>query len=244
MRNVTLALPTALVRDLLPDGLELGPQEMTPRGTHPVVMGFHDMFRLHPSIPSLLPSMTYFEHSVGIPYCFVARGRITPTSPGPYYFMPILYLDSLLPMLGGRFFWGFAKELAAIRVSSDRYSVTRISGEPVLSLSYDGRGEAMPADGYPHFELQRQVTSQPLISMVPFGVGPFFTVAGFPKQWDVAAVRPLATVLDIFTDYVAGLPSGRYPAKGLSKGVDVSVMGAYELRAPFQISSPYPPLPR
>ena len=66
----------------------------------------------------------------------------------------------------------------------------------------------------------------------------------FPKKWEVATVRPLSTALDVFTDYVVGLPSGRYPAKGRSKGIDAAIMGGYELRAPFQISSPYPPMPR
>ena len=47
MRGVTLALPTDRGRDLLPNGLELGSQSITGPGTHPVMLGFHDIFRLH-----------------------------------------------------------------------------------------------------------------------------------------------------------------------------------------------------
>lgn len=244
MRNLTLALPTETVRNLLPNGLALGPQEMTPPGTHPVIMGFHDMFRLKGSIPSLLPSMTYHEHSVGIPYCYVTQGEIAPHSPGPYFFMPILLLDNLWATLGGMLFWGYAKQLATISVDDGQFKVTRTGGESVLSIAFEGVGDAKPIADYPHFELQRQAISQPLISMVPLSLGPFFVVAGFPKKWDVATVRPLKTVTDVFTDYVVGLSSGRYPATGRSKGIDVSVMGAYELCAPFQVGSPYPPMPR
>ena len=243
MRYVTLVLPTDAVRNLLPNGLELGRQTLTPPGTHPVLLGFHDMFRLHTSVPSLLPSMTYHEHSVGIPYCYVTRGEITPHTPGPYYFMPTLLLDNVWAALGGVLFWGYAKQLATFNVDQERFSITRISGEPVLSVSIYGSGDPKPVADYPHFELQRQAISQPLISMVPFGMGPFFVVAGFPKNWAVATLRPIETVTEVFTDYVTGLSSGRYPSTGRSSTIDASVMGAYELRAPFQVGSPHPPFP-
>jgi hypothetical protein len=243
MRNITLALPIETVRSVLPHGLELGPQQMTPPGTHPVIMGFHDMFRLHTSIPTLLPSMTYHEHSVGIPYCYVTPGMVAAQTLGPYYFMPILFLDNLWAALGGILFWGYAKQVAAFCIDRGRFSIRRPSGEPLLSLSYEGVGEPRPIADYPYFELQRQVISQPLVSMVPVGLGPFFVIAGFPKKWDVARVRPLRAVIDVSTEYVAGLSSARYPSAGQSPGIDASAMGAYELYAPFQVGSPYPPMP-
>src|SRR5215211_8720617 len=149
-RYVTLALPTAAVRNLLPAGLELGPQSITPAGTHPVLMGFHEMFRLQTSVPSLLPSMTYHEHSVGVPYCYATlgpRGR----SLGPYFFMPIVLLDHVLATIGGLLFWGYAKRLATIRDADGRYSATAMSGEAVLSMSYEYTGEAKPIAAYPNF---------------------------------------------------------------------------------------------
>jgi hypothetical protein len=206
-------------------------------------MGFHDMFRLHTSVPSLVPSMTYHEHSVGIPYCYVTQGKITRQSPGPYYYMPVLLLDNVWAALGGVLFWGYAKQLATFRVDQGHFHIMRADGRRVLSLSYDAAGDAKPIADYPHFELQRQAISQPLISMVPLGVGPCFVVAGFPKRWDVATLRPIKTVTEVFTDYVIGLSSGRYPSTGRSKAIDASVMGAYELYAPFQVGSPHPPLP-
>ena len=54
MRGVTLALPVERVRNMLPAGLELGAQNVTPEGTHPVILFFHDFFRAQRSIPGMI----------------------------------------------------------------------------------------------------------------------------------------------------------------------------------------------
>jgi hypothetical protein len=242
MRNITVALPTAVVSDLLPMGLALGPQTMTPPGTHPVILGFHDMFKLHTTLPSLLPSLTYHEHSVGIPFCYVTFGAVTATSPGPYYFMPTLLLDSALATLGGIVFWGYPKRLARITVAGNKYDVSQTNGDPLVSVSWDVSGPFQPASAYPNFAPQQAAISQPLLGLVPLSLGPFFAVADFPKDWTVAQVRPLATVTEVHTDYVVGFGSARYPRSGKSSGIDVSVTGSYELQAPWSMSAPYPPM--
>jgi hypothetical protein len=83
---------------------------------------------------------------------------------------------------------------------------------------------------------------QPLISLAPATIGPFFTVADFDKNWDVATVRPLKTTVDVDVEFLSGYPAGRYPRAGWSMGIDESVLGSFELRAPFRLSLPYPPL--
>jgi hypothetical protein len=240
LRYTTLALPTATVRNLLPHGLELGPQQLTPPGTHPVLMGFHDMFRLHTTVPSWLPSMTYHEHSVGIPCCYLSSGAASACTPGPYFFMPAVLLDHVWATFGGLVFWGYAKQLAVISNAGGCYRVARPGGEPLLSLSYEEAGEARAVAGYPHFEVHRQALSQTIISLMPLGMGPFFVVAGFPKDWAAATVTPLQTVTEVFTDYVIGLPSLRSPSTGRSTGIDASVIGSYELRAPWQLTGVRP----
>lgn len=243
MRNVTLALPTDTVRTFLPAGLALGPQPMTPNGTHPVILGFHDMYKLQTTVPTLLPSLTYHEHSVGIPYCYVTLGDVVPGSPGPYYFMPTLLLDSALATIGGIVYWGYAKRPARVTVAGDNYVVSRSNGSPVVGVSWDVAGDFRPPAGYPKFGPQQKAISQPLIGMMPLSLGPFFVVADFPKDWDVATVRPLKTVTNVHSDYVIGFESGRYPNAGKSPGIDASVIGSYELRAPWTMSAPYPPMP-
>jgi hypothetical protein len=243
MRGVTLALPTATVRNFLPAGMELGQQTVSPPGTHPVILFFHDMFRAHMSIPTLLPNMTYREHSVGVPFSYISSGSITPGMPGPYYFMPKLYLDNVWATVGGIMFWGFAKEMASATVTAESYTVNTLAGQRVTSLAWKKTDqECLPIAEYPNFEPVRQMLSQPIISMLPLAMGPFFILSDFDKAWNVATVRPLETTLEVDVEYVPGYPGGRYPVSGRSPGIDKSVLGSYELRAPWRLSLPYPPL--
>src|SRR5262249_28884272 len=66
MLGGTVSLPRDRVSLFLPVGMQLGEQSVSPPGTHPVILFFHDMFRAQMSIPTLLPNMTYHEHSVGV----------------------------------------------------------------------------------------------------------------------------------------------------------------------------------
>jgi Acetoacetate decarboxylase (ADC) len=244
MRGLTLALPTDTVRDLLPCGLELGSQTVTPTGTHPVILFFHDLFRAHMSVPALTPSLTYHEHSMGIPYSYLSRHSITPGHPGPYYFMPRLFLDNPIATFGGLLGWGFTKKIASIQVTADRFTISDSTGQVLTSMSWRTKngGGFRPVSAWPYFEPIRQMLDQPLIAQVPAGMGPFFALSDFDKDWDVATLRPLETSLDVDVEYVAGYPGGRYPSSDWSPGIDESVLGSYELRSPWRLSLPYPPL--
>jgi hypothetical protein len=196
------------------------------------------------SIPTLLPNMTYHEHSVGVPFAYISKGSITPGVPGPYYFMPKLYLDNLWATLGGLFFWGFAKEMASVSVTATSYTVSSMSGQRLTSLAWKNskKPEFRPIAEVKNFEPVRQMLTQPIISMLPAAMGPFFILSDFDKDWRTATVRPIETTLEVDVEYVPGYAGGRYPGTGYSAGIDVSVLGSYELRAPWRLSLPYPPL--
>lgn len=244
MRGVTLELPTDQVRDLLPAGLELGDQHVTRKGTHPVVLFFHDMFRAQMSVPTLLPNMTYREHSIGIPFSYIAQGSLTPGKPGPYYFMPKLYLDNIAATVGGLLFWGFAKELALFELTAGRYEITSLAGKRQTSLTWQDDSSLVhkPVAQVPNFAPVQAMLTQPIISMVPAALGPFFILSDFDKDWSVATVKPMRTAVEVDVEYVPGYKAGRMPLTGYSPGIDESVVGSYELRAPWKLSLPYPPL--
>ncbi|MCK6590580.1 MAG: acetoacetate decarboxylase family protein, partial [Polyangiaceae bacterium] len=122
-RCVTLIWPTEVVERLLPVGMRLGEQCLTPPGTHPVNLFFHDMIRVHMNTPTLLPHMTYNEHVVGIPFVYTTRNWLNWVSSGPFYYMPILLLDDVFAMSGGRLWWGFPKSPARFRTTRDSYLV-------------------------------------------------------------------------------------------------------------------------
>jgi hypothetical protein len=239
-RGVTLTLPTARVTGLLPYGLDLGEQDLTPPGTHPVVLFFHDMFRAHLTIPTLLPDLTYHEQTLGIPFSYVTRGLPRGGACGPFFFMARLFLDDVLATAGGILWWGFAKKRARVTVTGDRYTVSGLDGDPRISLHFDPVGEYRPIADLPAFEPIRRVMCQPIVSRVPAAMGPWFVCSDFDRKWDEAGVRPLRTVVRVDRAYVPGLPCGRFPARGRAVGIDRSPLGSYELSARWRLSLPYP----
>ncbi|MFO0756797.1 MAG: acetoacetate decarboxylase family protein [Byssovorax sp.] len=243
LRGVTLALPSDTVRGMLPYGLDLGDQRLTPPGTHPVVLWFQIMLRAHMSVPTLLPSMTYLEHIFGVPFVYVTRGAIDRRTPGPAFFMARLYLDSLLATAGGVLWWGFAKQMAEMRLTARRFSVAQ-EGEPLISLDFEPRGPFRSLASFPRMAPIREIMRQPLVSQVPAAVGPFFAFSDFHRDVEGGEIRPLATVVQIDEQFLPGLPCGRFPAEMQAPGIDTSALGSYEIRSPWRQGLIYPPRPR
>jgi hypothetical protein len=244
MRGVTLALPSEHVHGLLPHGLTLGAQSVTPPGTHPVIVLFNEIVREHTSIPTLLPSLSYREHSLGVPYSYLTGGSLVTSgfgNAGPFYFQPRLHVDDFLAALGGILYWGFSKLMASFTVTEDTYTVISNRGTNVTSLSLEPSGEFRPIAEMPKFEPIRTMHDQPLISMLPLTMGPFFVCSNFDKDWGNGMIRPLQTVTRVDEAYVPGLDIGRFPEAGKAPGIDESVLGSYEMRLPFRLSMPYPP---
>lgn len=254
-RSVTLALPLAQVRSLLPAGLVLGPQDVSPAGTHPVIVSFNALARAEMSVPTLMPALTYHEFTLGVPHCLLPRGRLGRAAAalagradapayGPYYYMPRLYLDSVLATVGGLLYWGYAKRLARFAVSADRFAIQGEDGTPLIELGFEAVGPAQPPDALPHFAAVRAMLDQPLVSQLPAALGPVFVVADFNKRWDQASLRPLHTQVRVAAPLVPGFGPGLHPATGLAEGIDASVLGSYALDAPWLLGMPRAPLLR
>jgi hypothetical protein len=236
LRGTTLVLPTERVRHMLPHGLDLGEQQLTPKGTHPVVIFFYDMYRAHMTVPTLLPNMTYHENIVGIPFAYTTPGFLEPYYAGPFFFMPRLNLDNYLATVGGILWWGFAKHLSKITTTEDSYAVATLGGDPLISLDIKQKGELKPVDGYPYFEPMRQIMDQPIVSQLPVGMGPLFACSNFDKKWDTALVRPLSTEVQIDQCFVSALPTGRFAAEG----IDADPLGSFEVQSRWRQSLIYP----
>jgi Acetoacetate decarboxylase (ADC) len=245
-RVVPLALPSAKVRAWLPTGLELGGQDITPTGTHPVIFLFHGFSHCQFSFPTLLESMNFREQTVGVPFTYLRAHNGVADSSGPYYFMPKLYLDDPWVLMIGWVWWGFNKELAKVDMTADHYTVTSLAGRRLASLAWSAGGsdEHQAVRGFAAFEPIRQMLSQPLITMFPSPGGPLFALTDFDRRWNLAKVRTLQTVLELDVSYMPGFDAARYPASGWSEDDDSSAPGSYELLAPWWLSFPYrPPLP-
>lgn len=250
-RAQTIPMKSEVVKSMLPWGMELGPQELTEPGYHPVTLFFQEMVRAHMSVPSPLPNMTYHEQILGFPFVYVTQGYPGMGALGPFYYMPNLFLSEWLPTLGGLLFWGLNKQLAEIEVDERTWTVLgNSSGGPggerrkVIQFEREPYGEWLPASAYPHFEnFSRPVDGimvQPLVSMLPAGYQLISICSNFDKKWDEGMVRPLRSKIEISQSFVPNLPCGTFPSEGWSEGIDASPTGAFELLAPWRLSLPYP----
>ena len=235
-RVFTLAVPSSRVRMLLPQGLELGEQEVTPDGTHPVMFLFQNFFQCQFSVPLPFPSMSFLEHTVCVPYTNVRRGYGPPGGTGPYCFMPKLYLTDPLVMLGGIFVWGYDKEMAAIEVSNERYSVRRQNGPRIASLEWRSDQNSLTlVKKSEAFEPVRRMLHQKLVSALPIAVGPWLALTDFERRWNLATVRPVRATMELTPAHLPAFEAGHYS----SEAGEASVPGAFELHSPWYLSLPY-----
>jgi hypothetical protein len=239
-RCVVLALPSSAVSAMLPAGLDLGRQNLTPEGTHPLILQFHRFSECQFSFPTFLQSMNFHEQTVGIPFAYVRPGYGLPGGSGPYYFMPKLYLDDLWVLLNGRVWWGFNKEITSVQASDCRYTVTSLAGRRLVSLEWSvlGDADARPVNGSAEWERHRQMLNQTLISGTPASAGIFFSLTDFDRRWNLSTARPLRSVLEVDPAYLPGFEGGRFTASGQG-GIDSPVLASFELCGPWWLSLPY-----
>lgn len=221
---------------MLPPGLDLLPQRLTPQGTHPLVLQCHSFTDCQFSFPTMLPTMQFHEQTLGIPFV-----RIAANNSGPYYFMPKLYLDDLWNHFIGRNFWGFDKELARVAVTSSSYKVASTSGRPLGSLQWTTSEEpARPAiGGYEEFEPVRCMMSQTLLSFSPAAVGQVLTLTDFDRSWNLGTIRKLSAVLDIEASYCPRFSGAHCNTTNESAEVSEWPARAFELSAQWWLSYPY-----
>jgi len=197
---VISSLPEAVVRGLLPEGLELLPQALAPRGEHPVLLYFLEHRDVRP-VPPLF-RVAYREFVLAIPS---VRWKGAPADyAGPFVYWPRLYLDRTLPILAGHLY-GYAKQRALIDASETGWSVRATKdGTELVSAAFQPRGtlDACGA-GTTYDTFVSDVSTQPLIARSPLG---FFVVSFL----DGALARDEVQVLDaevrIAHAFLPGLP--------------------------------------
>jgi hypothetical protein len=233
MRCVTLDLPVAGVRELLPAGLELDEAGVT-NGKYPVIMLFEQMHGVQISVPfpgmDLVPGLDYHEHSINIPDTYISSGPGIPARLGPYNFMAKLYLDHLAPTATGLLFWGLPKELALIQVSYWRYAVSSLTGWPLTSLTWEDDPEpkeTLPTPS-PLVLLAIERLRQSIVSRLPAGLGPMFVVSDCQRDFYTDTLFKMT--VEVNAEFLPGYSRGRYPP-----------LEGFESRTSFRLSLPYLP---
>jgi uncharacterized protein with NAD-binding domain and iron-sulfur cluster len=240
-----LVLPIDEVRKLLPSGLELAPQPVVPYGWHPVyVMSSHDKFN------AWFGDMDYEELLIGVPWVQVSDPLAS--NPGPFIYMPRLYLNATVPRELGVHIYGWEKQAATITVTTagprtDYRVIATGTTTPTVNGTFQeipGAAARPPAD-FANFTIVRQLFEQPTISQA-FRIidpnafsdrsGPFLaTTVLLQVDQPGTTVQPILSELVIGPSLTpAGIPAGTYRSAGL----DTCELGSFRLQCKIFVSLP------
>src|SRR5690606_24652178 len=161
-----LMLPRDQVAQLLPLGLQLAPNPLSPVGKHPVIVQLsHDRFEFG--------DMDYDEMMLAVPY--VQLSAFDAPRRGPFLYMPRLYLNAELPRILGVRLYGYQKREATIdrafpegsgpSDATGHYRVTDSSTQaPLVEASITRMGSRVAPGSFARFAQVRQLLEMPTIS--------------------------------------------------------------------------------
>jgi hypothetical protein len=229
---VTWVMKSEIVGQMLPGSLELGPQDWTEQGLHPVLFMFGRQSNVRPNFLAL-PGLFYEELIVAIPY--VQWKGDGYTYRGPYVYAPRLYLDHVLPVLLG---WipGYPKLLSHIRGGKGAFKVRSLMrGNSLIQARFCARGDFCKMADFPHFAATAAMLRQPILGRALL-VGPFVgTFLNF--ELEKALIEPVEGELRIDHPFLRGLPV----EVRKSQGIDEISLGAFRFIVPWNVGPPFMP---
>ncbi len=169
------SVPNDFLQSLLPSDLVLASQNYTPAGQHPLLFMFNNTWlHTNPNLVKIVATenvemkLNYFEFIVMIPYVQFSDNEYN--SNAPYCFLPILYLNNILAVLGGRVFWEFNKQMAGFTVGDGDFFVTEEStNELLLSSTSLMAGFLQPNKSVSNFQDIVPILQLPVIEHGPYG---------------------------------------------------------------------------
>jgi hypothetical protein len=222
-----LALPDADVRKILTLNCALAPQNVTPPGTHPVLITLGDETNVKVPWLPWLPVPDYLESIVVVPWVVHA------SAPGAVMANPgRIWLNGLSPMIGGRIF-GFRKRLARMEDGDSSYSAqTFFARRPILNAQYTLRGEPGKPSSFPNFAPLEPIFTQSLLVRF-LCIYPLMSMA---MDWELeeATMQSLDMTLEIDPGAFPGIPPGTYQIEG----IDRQVIGGFRLTATWRMAWP------
>lgn len=182
-RFAFIEIDSVFAQSLLASDLELAPQTFTPSGKHPLLLLFNRT-HLEPNFKleriakeyNLGIELDYNEFIVMLPYVQFKNSNYN--SGAPYCFLPVLYLDSLLAVLGGRMFWEFNKELARFDIAGYNFNVSsEILDSPIFTTEFLLEGQPVLESDLQNFNAIIPILKLPVIEHGPYGyVSSIYTV--------------------------------------------------------------------
>lgn len=227
--NAMLGFPAGVVRRMLPPGLELDRQFLTPAGQHPVALyfGWQDKVRAN-----FWPGgWDYLEFIISVPYVRHADPVLRTAVPGPFIYMPWLYLNKRAPVLLGVWGYGYNKTLAAMSADTRSYEVRSPGGDPIVSCSFERVRATGGCVDFPRMRAIQQAYALPLVSRTRWGR---WLYSYFDFALGQAAIQPIDMSIRIHDQAATGLPAGRYEVPS----VVGSDLGGFFMSTAASISNP------
>ena len=226
---VPMCFKKEIVQSMLPNWLKLVPLPNVAGEVYPVIFmfGHQKDVRFQWGIFNRF-GFDYEEFAVGIPYVQMAK-----TAQGPFYVMPRLYLNRLLPVIVG-YFWGFAKETARIQSGKDSYQVKDHKNHLLISGKFKPCGKSGKPSDFPFFEemeKQKMLQQRPLIDKTFWGS---YVCVKFDRDSDQTEIQPVEANVQIATSFLPGLPIGEYQVHDINE----APLGAFRMRTPWTMSLP------
>jgi Acetoacetate decarboxylase (ADC) len=178
-----LQVTAEFAQSLLPPHLELAPQSYCPPGFHPLLLMFNKtQLQSNSTLERIAQeyklglNLNYNEFIVMLPYVQFTNSEYNEGA--PYCYLPVLYLDSILAVLGGRIFWEFNKILAKFDVEGFNFNVyDEMNGTTLFTTQFAAEGAPVLDSQVPNFETIAPILRLPVIEHGPYGyVSSVYTV--------------------------------------------------------------------
>jgi hypothetical protein len=246
---VIIPLPSEEAERLLPGELRLSWQDVTDAGTHPLLCAFGSQRNVHTdpllkggnlalvlpylntlnNQPPLEPlAIDYLEVITALPYVEWVQPR--DMAPGPFVFAPKLYLDNLLPTVGG---WlvGYAKEMCGMGGDRENFHVNRLVDDALLFAgSCQPQGDWRSPAAFPNFERIRPMLEQPVLGQTVDG---HHVRTGFRYVLEDARMQAASATVQLTEHFFAG----SLGPKNLPVGdIEHQRLGAFCMEVPWTLT--------
>jgi len=224
---------------LLPPDLELAPNPFSQGDRHPLMLMFDKVtLRLNDNLERIVAEyqlkatehqlrleLNYNEFIVMLPYVQFKKG--TGLTDGILYcYLPVLYLDSLLAVIGGRIFWEFNKRMSRFAINSSTYEVRPLLGSLLLRSTGMMDGDPVPGSSVPNFVSITPILDLPVIEYGRIG----YVSSIYKVEYQNQAIMPSS--INFSNESSEYLPPGSLTVPSIRE----NVMGCFDMTYNWKLS--------
>lgn len=230
------AVESVALQAMLPKGMTLHPQTLTPEGTHSVAVLCNQQMGVRASImPKLLAYRDYYEAIIAINFVQI-EGQ-----DGVFSYLPNLYLTNRLAQLTGVWCYGYNKRMGQLSMGHNSYTVADSEGAPVYNGRYNQRDFARRLTDFPSAPRVQALSEQVVVTQGKFSKWQY---SSFDFNLTSAYVAGVHAKIDVLNAGLANLPEGQMEANpirldGHQANPDNRLPGAFRIWTSWTLSNPF-----